>query len=243
MITTVFFDLYNTLAGFRPSRYEIQSEALADFGISVTPQGIVSGYHLADAFMAEQNAAKPVRRLEREQRSAFFAEYERRVLRGAGVEVSLEQAAQIWRRVRQVDYALAPYDDAVPALQECRRQGLTVALISNLNQGGDELAASLGLLQHLDFTITSHDVGAEKPAPRIFRYALTRAQTQPECAVHVGDQLTSDVAGAVNVGINAVLLDRDGNHKDYAEHARIESLAELPAALARIRTDTPRMRS
>ena len=231
MITAVFFDLYNTLAGFRPSRYEIQSEALADFGISVTPEGILRGYNLADAFMSHQNATKPVRSLSREENRVFFAEYERRVLRGAGVEVSQDQAWQIWRRIRKIDYGLALFDDTIPALNKCREMGLTVALISNMNQSGDELARSMGLLPHLDFSITSHEVGAEKPSPLIFERALERAGAQPQNAVHVGDQLTSDVAGALNAGINAVLLDRDGNHRGYTAQPRIEGLEELPRLL------------
>ena len=231
MITAVFFDLYNTLAGFRPSRYEIQSEALADFGISVTPEGILRGYHLADAFMSEQNATKPVRSLSREENRVFFAEYERRVLRGAGVEVSQDQAWQIWRRIRKIDYGLALFDDTIPALKACRQMGLTVGLISNMNQSGDELADSMGLLPYLDFSITSHEAGAEKPSPLIFERALERAGARPENAMHVGDQLTSDVAGAVNAGINAVLLDRDGNHKGYTAQPRIEGLEELPRLL------------
>ncbi len=231
MITAVFFDLYNTLAGFRPSRYEIQSEALADFGISVTPDGILRGYHLADAFMSEQNATKPVRSLNRDELRVFFAEYERRVLRGAGVDVSREQAGRIWRRIRQIDYGLALFDDTIPALKTCRQMGLTIGLISNMNQSGDELAESMGLLPYLDFSITSHEVGAEKPSPLIFERALERAGAQPAGAVHVGDQLTSDVDGAVNAGINAVLLDRDGNHKGYTAQPRIEGLEELPRLL------------
>ena len=233
MITAVFFDLYNTLAGFRPSRYEIQSEALADFGISVTPDGILRGYYLADAFMSEQNATKPVRSLSRDENRTFFAEYERRVLRGAGVEVSQEQAWQIWRRIRKIDYGLALFDDTVPALNACRQMGLTVGLISNMNQSGDELADSMGLLPYIDFSITSHEVGAEKPSPLIFERALERAEAQPERAVHVGDQITSDIVGAVNAGINAVLLDRDGNHEGYTAQPRITGLEELPALLER----------
>ena len=236
MITAVFFDLYNTLAGFRPSRYEIQSEALADFGITVTPEGILSGYNLADAFMSYQNATKPVRSLSRDENRVFFSEYERRVLRGAGVEVSQEQAWQIWRRIRKIDYGLALFDDTIPALTACRQMGLTVALISNMNQSGDQLADSMGLLHHVDFSITSQEVGAEKPDPLIFQHALQRAEARPEHAVHVGDQLTSDVGGAVNAGINAVLLDRDGNHRGYTEQPRITELAELPALLERIST-------
>ena len=231
MITAVFFDLYNTLAGFRPSRYEIQSEALADFGISVTPDGILRGYNLADAFMSHQNATKPVRSLSRDENRVFFSEYERRVLRGAGVEVSQEEAWQIWRRIRKIEYGLALYDDTIPTLNACKQMGLTVGLISNMNQSGDQLAESMGLQTHLDFSITSQEVGVEKPSPLIFERALERADAQPEHAVHVGDQLTSDVAGAVNAGINAVLLDRDGNHTDYTAQPRITELAELPELL------------
>ena len=233
MITAVFFDLYGTLAGFRPSRYEIQSEALADFGITVTPEGILRGYYLADAFMSYQNATKPVRSLSREENRVFFAEYERRVLRGAGVEVSQDEAWEIWRRIRKIDYGLALYDDTIPALAACRRMGLTIGLLSNMNQSGDKLAESMGLVAHVDFTITSQEVGAEKPDPLIFQRALERAGSKPESAVHVGDQLTSDVAGAVNVGINAVLLDRDGNHRGYNAQPRITELAELPGLLER----------
>ena len=155
MIKAVFFDLYGTLAGFRPSRYEIQSEALADFDIEVTPQGIIKGYHLADGFMSAQNATRPLRALSTTERDAFFAEYERLVLSGAGVEVPPAQAGEIWKRIRQVEYSLAAFDDVVPTLQRLREQGMTLGLISNIHQDGDELADSLGLLSHLNSTVTS----------------------------------------------------------------------------------------
>ena len=63
-------------------------------------------------------------------------------------------------------------------------------------------------LPYIDLSITSHEVGREKPNQLIFERALERAGARPERAVHVGDQITSDIAGAVNAGINAVLLDR-----------------------------------
>ena len=63
MLKAVFFDLYGTLAGFCPSRYEIQSKACAQFGITVTPDGVLKGYAVADAFMAEKNACLPIREL------------------------------------------------------------------------------------------------------------------------------------------------------------------------------------
>lgn len=232
MITAVFFDLYNTLAGFQPSRYEIQSEALREFDIQVTPEGIIRGYNLADGFMAAQKANKPLPSLTRDERMAFFAEYERLVLSGSGVEVTQTLAGEIWRRIRKVEYGLAAFADSVPTLQLLREQGLVLGLISNIDEDGDELAGRLGLLSHLDFTVTSMEVGAAKPSAPIFQKALEKANASPDEAVHVGDQLTSDVEGAARVGISPVLLDRDGNHVGYSEHPRIETLSQLPQVLS-----------
>lgn len=224
--------MYGTLAGFSPSRYQIQSTACADFGIEVSPEGVLRGYALADAYMAEHNATNPLRQRDAEGRNQFFAEYERLVLQGAGVEVTADQAGEIWRRVRQVPYQLTRFDDAIPALEMLKARGLTLGLISNMNRDGDALAKDLGLSAHLDFAVTSLEVGAEKPHPPIFLAALAKAKAQPHEAVHVGDQITSDIEGARGVGIHPVLLDRDGNHRAIQDCPRIETLLELPGLLA-----------
>jgi putative hydrolase of the HAD superfamily len=69
-------------------------------------------------------------------------------------------------------------------------------------------------------------VGAAKPEPAVFEAALRGAGWPADRALHVGDSLAKDVAGAARAGIAAVLLDRHGAHPD--EPRRIESLAELP---------------
>ena len=231
MIAAVFFDLYGTLAGFKPSRYEIQSTACADFGISVTPDGILRGYRLADAFMAKQNRVRPLRSLSDTERDDFFAGYEQRVLKGSDVEVTVERAAQIWRRVRQVPYAMALFDDVAPTLETLRSRGLTLGVVTNMNRGSGEILADFGLEGRVDFAVTSIEARSEKPHAPIFREALRRANAEPRKVVHVGDQLESDVEGARRVGITPVLLDRDGNHPDVTHCHRIEALPELPALL------------
>ena len=231
MTKAVFFDLYGTLAGFEPSRYEVQSQACADFGITVTPDGILKGYAAADAYMNQENAISPIRLRGQEERDAFFGEYERLVLLGNEVVVSPEKGLEVFRRVRQVPYSLAPFDDVTPVLGTLRERGLTLGMISNIDQDGSELARSLGLSGLLDFTVTSAEVGSEKPHPAIFLAALERADAEPGEAVHVGDQPSSDVDGAVGVGISAVLIDRDGNHSAFDRCPRIETLAELPVLL------------
>jgi putative hydrolase of the HAD superfamily len=228
MIRAVFFDVYGTLAGFQPSRYEVQSQACADFGIKVTPEGILRGYADADAYMSEQTALRPLRLRDPKEREAFFAEYELLVLRGNGIEVSRAQALDIWRRLRRIPYEMVAFDDVVPALRQLKQRGLTLGLISNIDRDGGELAESLGLASYLDLTVTSGEVGAEKPDPAIFQAALAKARAQPSEAIHVGDQPSSDVEGARGAGISPVLLDRDGNHVRFDRCPRIESLRELP---------------
>ena len=232
MIRAIFFDLYNTLAGFSPSRFEIQSAACSEFDIKVTPDGIVRGYALADAFMAEENSIRPLRTKSKSSSEIFFTRYEQLVLKGAGVEVTESQSWDIWLRIQSMTYDLARYDDVLPALDLLKAQGLALGMISNINRDAAELSESLGLTPYLDFTVTSSEIGFEKPHPAIFRAALDRCGTSPQETVHVGDQITSDIEGALNVGINPVLLDRDDNHKDVESYPRIESLMELPYVLS-----------
>ena len=74
--------------------------------------------------------------------------------------------------------------------------------------------------------ISADDVKSYKPHPEIFLYALKKAGLAPEEVVHVGDSYYSDVLGAKNAGISAILVDREG--KDIHEDCRkVSSLADV----------------
>jgi putative hydrolase of the HAD superfamily len=96
----------------------------------------------------------------------------------------------------------------MPALDALRDRGLKVGAVSNWVWQLPELLHSLELVSQFDFIAASARVGFEKPHPRIFRYALEQAGVKPAEAIHVGDHLDADVAGARKVGIGAVLIDR-----------------------------------
>ena len=207
-IRAVFFDLYNTVARFWPPVERIQTEACSRLGITVSAEGIAVGYLLADAYMSRENAHNPVRNRSRDERRAFFGEYERLVLEGAGVEADVDLARRVWREVQRIPYALALFDDALPALDRLRSQGIVVGIISNVDRSGDELQDALGLRLHIDFLLTSREVGEDKPHPPVFLAALGRARVAPPEAVHVGDQVDTDIVGALNTGIHPVFIDR-----------------------------------
>lgn len=235
-VKAVFFDLYNTLARFSPPREEIQAEACAAFGYTVTPEGIGRGYLAADAFMAAENARGQVQTRPAEAQRTFFAEYQRLVLEGAGVDVPPSVAGRIWERVREIPYDMVLFDDVAEVLPGLRSAGYKIGIISNMNKSGRQLAQEMGLDSYADFVVTSGDVGQGKPHSPIYLAALARANVDASQAVHVGDSVSADVEGAMVVGIRPVFMDR------YPEVAQddvvpdgvpvVHSLADVEGLLA-----------
>ena len=224
------FDVYGTLATWSPDRGTIQSRAAAAYGVNLTREGIEAGYTVAEAFMTHQNTERPVRLMSPEERDAFFAKFEQMVLDGAGFHVDLDLAHRIWRTVSQEQYELALYDDVVDHLDILRENGLTVGVVSNMTIPGADLANNLGLTDHIDFAVTSAEVGCEKPDKRIFDEALRGAgDADAQSAVMVGDQPESDLDGAKNAGMSGILLDRyDRFASDQpTEHARTENMQQV----------------
>jgi putative hydrolase of the HAD superfamily len=85
---------------------------------------------------------------------------------------------------------------------------------------------ALGLEPRVDGVVTSAGAGAHKPAPAIFEQALALAGVRAADAVHVGDRLDEDVAGARAAGIEPVLIRRGGGPTVPGVRT-ISSLAEL----------------
>jgi putative hydrolase of the HAD superfamily len=123
----------------------------------------------------------------------------------------------------------APFPDVVPALEGLRRRGMKLVIASNWDWSLPEWVAEAGLDGLVDGTASSAVVGAAKPAPDVFLEALRLAGAGPDEAVHVGDSLDGDVAGARAAGVRAILVARQGQAPDGVEAVR--SLAELPALL------------
>jgi putative hydrolase of the HAD superfamily len=119
------------------------------------------------------------------------------------------------------------YEDALPVLEELRRAGLKLALVSNGVRDLDEF-----VLHHrldVDAAVCSRAHGWIKPHETIFRAALERLAVEPGEAAMVGDSPEDDVEGARALGMQAFLVDRENRHPEVEE--RLPDLYALPAAL------------
>jgi putative hydrolase of the HAD superfamily len=141
----------------------------------------------------------------------------------------------------------APYPDARPALERLRDAGLVLVVVSNWDVSLHQVLSQSGLAEVLDGAVTSAEVGADKSSPKLFAAGLRLAGAGAGEAVHVGDSIEDDVAGAGRAGIRSVLLDRaraapppDAAGPPPASAAAacpvavIGSLVELPDALDRM---------
>jgi putative hydrolase of the HAD superfamily len=127
------------------------------------------------------------------------------------------------------------HPDAPPALRALRAAGVRLVVASNWDVSLPETLDSAGLLSLLDGVVTSAGCGAAKPSAVPFRAALAVAGVGAAEAIHVGDSLAEDVAGARAAGIEPVLVVRGQRAPDLAEASgvrTIRSLAELPGLLA-----------
>ncbi len=67
-----------------------------------------------------------------------------------------------------------------------------------------------GLLKYFDKIITSEEVGVKKPNPKIFEYAIKKAEAKPEESLMIGDNLEADILGAQNVGMETIFCKFNG---------------------------------
>jgi FMN phosphatase YigB (HAD superfamily) len=130
------------------------------------------------------------------------------------------------------------YADALPCLRALKEAGYLVGVAGNQPAHVTEaFFGSCGVA--LDVVASSAGWGVEKPDPAFFARVADAAGLPARAIAYVGDRVDNDVVPAAAAGLTAVFLRRGPwgyVHARWPEAAaaalRIESLTELPAALA-----------
>jgi len=123
---------------------------------------------------------------------------------------------------------------ALEVLTTLRVRGVRLGVISNTLQPGwaaDDALASRGLLDLFAVRIYSSEQRVAKPHAAIFRAALSAMGVAADRAVHVGDRLVADVAGAQGVGMRAVLIETPHRLEPESEIVPDARIGELPELL------------
>lgn len=125
------------------------------------------------------------------------------IAKKAGGKLSREQAAEALRLMRVASTEiLRPFDGVNELFARLRSNGAKLYLLSNAQSAFtfDEIA-SCGLSDAFDGVLLSSDCGCRKPDPAFFGMLFDKFGLDKKSAVMVGDDRTSDGAGAQNFGI------------------------------------------
>jgi putative hydrolase of the HAD superfamily len=220
-VRAVLIDALGTLVELQPPAPRLQ-RLLRESGIEVTEEQAARGFAAEIAYYLDHHLEGSDReRLERLRDRC--AEEMRRALDVP----ELEHAAA--RRAMLGALEFTPYADVLPALGELRERGLTLVIASNWDCSLPDWLRPTGILALVDGVVTSAEVGAGKPDPRVFERALQVAGAEPGEALHVGDKVDNDLEGAAAAGVRGVLVQREGEPPPGVE--AIASLRELSALL------------
>lgn len=102
---------------------------------------------------------------------------------------------------------------------------------------GNADAKRTGISPYLQGAISSADVGASKPDPRMFQAALDRAGIEAQHCVHIGDHIEDDINGANAVGMHSIWVNLN-NTQTVDEGSepghQVHHLSEVMGAIAAI---------
>jgi FMN phosphatase YigB (HAD superfamily) len=155
-------------------------------------------------------------------------------LAGVGLESSSvrEPVARIYAE-NSLDSEIVALNGARATLEALAASGVRRALICDTGFSPGSVVRQLldrvGLLELLEVTIFSNEIGVPKPDGRVFRAALDPFGVSAAEAVHVGDLRRTDVAGARAAGMASVRI--SDHNDDRSELADADAVAESHAHL------------
>lgn len=123
-------------------------------------------------------------------------------------------------------------DGALDLVQALHEKGKIAIVTNGASRAQHGKIRNMGIAPYVDALIISEEAGCEKPLPGIFEKALCALQcTDKSRAIMIGDAPVSDIEGARNAGIDALLFDPAGRYAAVRAAYRVKHLADIVPAL------------
>lgn len=155
---------------------------------------------------------------------------------GQGLEVT--EAFCLEMSDRFLDFCSSKFgvvDGAHELMDYLKTKGYRMHMTSNgFHEVQYKKLAACGLRDYFDTIILSEDAGVNKPSPLYFDYALKTSGASKETTLMIGDNLQTDILGALNAGIDAMLFNRwavDTNNIPQTPTFIVNSLKDIMTIL------------
>jgi putative hydrolase of the HAD superfamily len=230
LISVVTFDLWNTLLSdmnYADSRVGYLVKDLNEYGVSRDHEEVRDAYVEAHEYAHQISVDEDYRHVSCLERLEY-------TLKRLSVDLPRNLMLSIVKTFEETVLEKPPplVEDAKKVLEELSPD-YRLGIISDTGiTPGRILRLVLEDAQVLGFfkaTIFSDETGYNKPHKVMFETALKSLGGKPSEAVHIGDLLETDVAGAQSIGMKIVWLNRDGpvNTGQYIPDFEISKLPDL----------------
>ena len=224
----VFFDVGGTLVFSDLSHLDLLHQALVIVGYKVAREEVLAANDLARRAVARRRR-RHAARMDTGDASRMWLDH----LAGAlnldlqGKDLEQELAMAIRRIEASGPEKVDP--DAHVLLTGLLDRGVRLGIISNWSVDLPRYLEDRGLAMYFEAIVASEAVGTAKPHREIFLKGLAAMGCSPRDAVHVGDDYWADIVGARDIGMRAILIDRDGEdpHADCPIIKRLREVESL----------------
>lgn len=207
MYKNYVFDFYGTLVDIRTDEekkeiWEKLSLFYGYYGAVYTSEEIKEKYKKLTECRTEvlySHEAYPEIQLETVFQELFAA-------KGVAADDNLTlHAGQFFRALTTESIRL--YEGVPEMLERIKRKGKKVYLLTNAQRIFTEYElCMLGIKNFFDGILISSDYGMKKPDKRFFRILLERYHLNPKECIMIGNDSSTDIAGAVSVGMDTCYI-------------------------------------
>lgn len=134
----------------------------------------------------------------------------------------IDKLIGVWNKNKLLAH---PYPETIQVLEDLKKEGYKLAIISNSpNNNVEPVIEKLDMGKYFDAIMLSWEHGCLKTDKELFTKTLKKLKVKKDDALMVGDSIPTDIEGAKNAGIKAILVDRKDS-KEWPE--KIHDLIEL----------------
>lgn len=169
------------------------------------------------------------------EREVAYMDFYAKAWQRAGLDLDPDVLLRILDLEQQCwDRAVTIAPGAFELLDRIRARGIRTGICSNAPFPVEMMrrqVAAIGLLERMDAVVFSSAVGWRKPAPELYRAALTELRATAERTLFVGDKVKEDYLGPQSIGMRAVIFTGLSGRPAPEDLPTIASLGELESLL------------
>ncbi|EGR3414655.1 HAD-IA family hydrolase [Vibrio parahaemolyticus] len=236
MLKAIFFDMDETLCGTSQADKAAGQKFAAwiqqTYPQLSDPQAFLQRY--LQGVYKKLNAEFPQLVALLPDENAFRCGLIQTILAENGIHIDAEQAQQAQHYFDSARMGAFTFFPGVKEMLTDLRKHYKLVVITNgpiFSQHPKLKATQMD--EWVDHIIVGGEEPEEKPAASIFQKALNLVDIKPEEALHIGDSLAADIAGANNMGILSVWVNATGasNPTEITPNFEIRETVELKEIL------------